>query len=102
MPKKVGLTKVGIAVAITTAGLLALSPMAFADKEHQTNTQTIDQGEGEANGHNYLSGFAEQPICGENLHDDPHDGVTTIQGSGACSNTMEQHDQVEKQHQWEH
>ena len=89
------LKKAGIAVALATAGVLALAPFALADDEDQTNTQTIDQGEGHLNGHNYKSGLAEG-ICELFITDH---GVT---GPGECHNTSVQEDQVEKQHQWEH
>lgn len=96
------LKKAGIAVAITTAGLLALSPMAFAkDKEHQDNTQTSTQGEGDENGQNIESGGAFQLVCNENVDEDNTGTVT--QGGGACNNVQgPQEGQVEKQHQREH
>jgi hypothetical protein len=95
------LKKAGIAVAVATAGVLALAPFALA--EDQTNTQTSDQGEGELNGHNYLSGLDEQLICNENLDGSlHHPEETLIQGGGDCTHSSTVEDQVEKQHQWEH
>lgn len=97
------LKKAGIAVALATAGVLALAPFALADDEDQTNTQTIDQGEGHLNGHNYESGLAEQLICGENLDLSLHHPEEALsQGGGECTNESAHEDQVEKQHQWEH
>lgn len=106
------LKKAGIAVAVAAAGLLALSPLAFADDVDQDSSQLSTQGEGEANGHNYKSGLDEQLICGEN-HAVPGGEVGPIspgstltseihQGGGACEHKGESHDQVEKQHEWEH
>jgi len=63
------LKKAGAVVAAATVGLLAMSPLAFAndvDVTHQDNDQESDQGNGILNGNNILSGNAVQ-VCGVNV-----------------------------------
>ncbi|MGE0298723.1 hypothetical protein [Pseudonocardia sp.] len=97
------LKKAGTVVAVATAGLLALSPLAFAggnvDVTDQENEQESAQGNGILNGNNLVSGNAVQ-VCGVNvaalngiLVQVPIVGAalaeatsTTAQGGGDCSN----------------
>ncbi|MGQ0573162.1 MAG: hypothetical protein ACT4RN_03040 [Pseudonocardia sp.] len=90
------LKKAGIAVAVAAAGVLALAPFALADDENQTSTQTIDQGEGKANGKNLLSGMAEQLICGKNFTD-----AGTSDAGNNCASSGSEQGQIEKQTQRE-
>ena len=104
------LKKAGTIAALATAGLLAVSPLAFAgDRGHghgnvdvtdQENEQESAQGNGILNGNNVLSGNAVQ-VCNVNLA--AVNGVlaqipllfgiagasadsATAQGSGDCAN----------------
>jgi hypothetical protein len=66
------LKKAGTVVALSTAALLAMSPLAFAgghgnvDVTDQENEQESAQGNGILNGNNVLSGNAVQ-VCGVNV-----------------------------------
>jgi len=93
------LKKAGIAAAVATAGMLALTPLAFADDD-QDNHQSSTQSEGTDNGHNYGSGHGDQVICGKDV--DLHGGAEVNQDGGRCHHSSSHRGQSEKQHQEEH
>ncbi|MGQ0573160.1 MAG: hypothetical protein ACT4RN_03030 [Pseudonocardia sp.] len=99
------LKKAGTVVALVTAGLLAMSPLAFAggdvDVTDQENEQESAQGNGILNGNNVLSGNALQ-VCGINVSGLNNvigalapiasnavvsQAATTVQGGGDCNNS---------------
>jgi hypothetical protein len=100
------LKKAGAVVAMATAGLLAMSPLAFAgghgdvDVTDQENEQESTQGNGILNGNNVLSGNAVQ-VCDVNVSalnnvigalailgaSGAQQVVGTVQGGGDCNNS---------------
>ncbi|MGQ0573159.1 MAG: hypothetical protein ACT4RN_03025 [Pseudonocardia sp.] len=101
------LKKAGTIVALATAGLLAMSPLALAgdrgnvDVTDQENEQESAQGNGILNGNNVLSGNAVQ-VCNVNVSGLNNligalapigsnavvdQTATTVQGAGDCSNS---------------
>ena len=97
------LKKAGTVVALSTAALLAMSPLAFAggvDVTDQENEQESAQGNGILNGNNVLSGNAAQ-VCGVNVSALNNvlgavallapalaqQSATTLQGGGDCTNS---------------
>lgn len=93
------LKKAGIVVAMTTAGMLALSPFAYADQvnvNNQSNSQSSNQGNGTLNGNVVGSGNSVQ-VCNTSVSVPvviavPIGGAVvvdqnTIQGGGNCSST---------------
>jgi len=101
------LKKAGTVVALATAGLLAMSPLALAgdrgnvDVTDQENEQESAQGNGILNGNNVLSGNAVQ-VCNVNVSGLNNvigavglllgpaladQTATTLQGGGDCTNS---------------
>jgi hypothetical protein len=101
------LKKAGTIVALATAGLLAMSPLALAgdrgnvDVTDQENEQESTQGNGILNGNNVLSGNAVQ-VCDVNVSAlnnvigavgallgaaGAQQVVGTVQGGGDCNNS---------------
>ena len=115
------LKKAGTAVALATAGLLAMSPLAFAgdrgehghggvDVTNQENEQQSAQGNGILNGNNILSGNAVQ-VCGVNANAANNvigaiglflgqaaaqQVANTVQGGGACKNAAADRRQAQR------
>ncbi|MGI9000167.1 MAG: hypothetical protein ACR2GH_00715 [Pseudonocardia sp.] len=74
------LKKAGIVLAMTTAGMLALSPLAYADPvkvNNQSNSQSSNQGNGAFNGNNLGSGNSTQ-VCNTSVNTT----ITVIIGGG--------------------
>ena len=98
------LKKAGIVVAMATAGLLAVSPLAFAtgsvDVVDQENEQESEQGNGLLNGNNIISGNSVQ-LCDTSvsavvgvlvpiiLASADQEAGDTEQGRGDCTSTGE-------------
>jgi len=103
------LKKAGIVVAMATAGLLAVSPLAFAtgsgaansvDVVDQENEQESEQGNGLLNGNNIISGNSVQ-LCDTSvsavvgvlvpiiLATADQEAGDTEQGRGDCTSTGE-------------
>ncbi|MGH3615824.1 MAG: hypothetical protein ACRDRK_25170 [Pseudonocardia sp.] len=97
------LKKAGMVVAMATAGLLAVSPLAFAtgsvDVVDQENEQESEQGNGILNGNNVLSGNSIQ-LCDTSvsavvgvlipiLAVAEQEVDSTEQGRGDCTSTGE-------------
>ncbi|MGH3613545.1 MAG: hypothetical protein ACRDRK_13320 [Pseudonocardia sp.] len=89
------LKKAGIVLAMTTAGLLALSPLAYAGPVvKQGNKQSSNQGNGAFNGNNVGSGNSA-PVCDTSVStitiviigSGTVKRQTTKQGGGNCSSS---------------